>query len=862
MGRPRSGTRGARPRQAATDDRAAYDAAATAHELTTGGLLPGEDGAWLDAPRRELEQLRLDALELLAGTGVRLALPAAERWARTLVRDAPLRESGHQRLMEALAARGGVPEALRAYEDLRVLLRDELGTAPSPATQALHRRLLAGEAPAGPPPEERKLVAVLACELPVDDPEADGEARARVAAIVTRFGGVAGDAGGTALGLFGAQSTREDDPERAVRAAVAVCREGAASRAGVARGEALVRGLPPAAVGPVVRAALEQLAGAAAGRVAADAATVQATRAAIAYDVRAGLHLATAGPAPARGGRSARLIGRVRELETLESLYASAVEQRRPRLVVVAGEAGIGKTRLTEALLAAPSASGATILRGRCPAFGEGVGDWALREVVWDAAGVALDDDARAASTKLAALAARARAPGRLGPGARGSGGRPRGARVRLARFLSALAARSPVLVAIEDLHWAGAPLLAFLERTAARAEGALLLIATTRPQLAGGTSRIALEALAPPDARALVAELLPARAGAGACAGRRGGGGQPVLRRGDRARPRPPRRLAPGHGPRAAGGAHRRPARGREGGAAARRGGRAALPAPALEPNRTGQPLPALLRALEDRGLIVTRAGSSLPGARELWFAHGLTREVAYRSIPRGARARTHADVAAWLERLAGDRRDQFVGFIAHHYEAAAADRALGWPDDAATRERVRCAAVATLLEAGAAARKGLLAGDGVRFAERASALAVDEHERLAALALRARSSTPRSAAARRSPPTRTRSRWPRCSVTSVPARDCGRTRRSVHALPGRVRGRGWMPFARSLVTGPLEATASRSGRCSPRGPGSPARSIRRRATGAAPARTWSARWPSANGPARSCCRPTRSKA
>jgi pentatricopeptide repeat protein len=55
---------------------------------------------------------------------------------------APYRETGHRILIEALAQRGNVAEALRAYERLRVLLREDLGTAPSPTLQALHRRLL------------------------------------------------------------------------------------------------------------------------------------------------------------------------------------------------------------------------------------------------------------------------------------------------------------------------------------------------------------------------------------------------------------------------------------------------------------------------------------------------------------------------------------------------------------------------------------------------------------------------------------------------------------------------------------------------------------------------------------------------
>jgi DNA-binding SARP family transcriptional activator len=59
-----------------------------------------------------------------------------------LIERAPFRESGYRLLMEAKAARGNVAEALHAYERLRVLLREELGVAPSPVVQAVHRRLL------------------------------------------------------------------------------------------------------------------------------------------------------------------------------------------------------------------------------------------------------------------------------------------------------------------------------------------------------------------------------------------------------------------------------------------------------------------------------------------------------------------------------------------------------------------------------------------------------------------------------------------------------------------------------------------------------------------------------------------------
>ena len=70
-------------------------------------------------------------------------LAAAVRAGRELIRREPYRESGYRVLMEALALEGNAAEALRVYDSLRTHLRDQLGAAPSPATQELHRRLLA-----------------------------------------------------------------------------------------------------------------------------------------------------------------------------------------------------------------------------------------------------------------------------------------------------------------------------------------------------------------------------------------------------------------------------------------------------------------------------------------------------------------------------------------------------------------------------------------------------------------------------------------------------------------------------------------------------------------------------------------------
>jgi DNA-binding SARP family transcriptional activator len=73
-------------------------------------------------------------------------LPQAEDCARQLIVLAPYRETGHRILIEALERRGNLAEALLAYDRLRVLLRDELGVAPSPALQGVHRRLLSERA--------------------------------------------------------------------------------------------------------------------------------------------------------------------------------------------------------------------------------------------------------------------------------------------------------------------------------------------------------------------------------------------------------------------------------------------------------------------------------------------------------------------------------------------------------------------------------------------------------------------------------------------------------------------------------------------------------------------------------------------
>jgi SARP family transcriptional regulator, regulator of embCAB operon len=119
--------------------------AGVAYHVARRPLLQDLDRPWLDEWRRRLEEIEVRGLECFAEARLGLGgptLPQAEDAARRLIELAPYRETGHRILIEAHERRGNVAEALRAYDRLRVLLRDELGVAPSPAIQRIHRRLL------------------------------------------------------------------------------------------------------------------------------------------------------------------------------------------------------------------------------------------------------------------------------------------------------------------------------------------------------------------------------------------------------------------------------------------------------------------------------------------------------------------------------------------------------------------------------------------------------------------------------------------------------------------------------------------------------------------------------------------------
>jgi DNA-binding SARP family transcriptional activator len=786
---------------AAGDLEGAWGAAGACVEIAAGGFLAGDDAPWAHDRRHDVNELRLRALEAIAAAGVGLGggrLAEAERAAREAIEGAPFRESGHRLLMAALAGRGNVAEALRAYECLRVLLRDELGTAPGADVQALHHRLLTEGAAAAAPAavararEERRLVTVLCAELAQPagslDPEelrpVEAEAQRRACTVVEGFGATAHALGaGVLMAVFGAPVAHEDDAERAVRAALRVCELRLAARAGVASGEALVAlGGPEEgrATGAVASAAVALQRAAPPGGTAVDDATRAATADALCFEAIAAMESAWRATGEAAAPpRTTRFVGRDRELALLRELHDATLSEGRPHLVTIVGEAGIGKSRLLEELSSRVTVeTGCAVHRGRCLAYGEGVAYWALREVLWDAAGVLLDDSGVTAAGKLSKLvrellahdetdaaetqrvaSALAASAGLTLPGSALQDLAPESVAEEIGlawpRFLSALAARSPTVVAIEDLHWAEPALLDMVEAILARSHGPLLVVATARPELADaraswgqrpGAWQVGLQPLDATATRDLVADMLP---GADAPLAARvvevaegnpfyaeeivrhlehDGGAEPEI-------PATVRALLAAR-------IDALPDAEQDVLQHAAVVGRRFWPS-ALEPTRRQEPLAPILRSLERRGFIVARATSSLPGERELAFVHGLTREVAYRSIPRGARCRVHAAVAAWLEGLAGDRRDEYVDVLAHHYEAAAgrADAALAWPDGSREPEELRAAAVRALVEAGEAARRRLSLAQALRYADRALALAEAPAERLTAVELRASS-------------------------------------------------------------------------------------------------------------------------
>jgi len=753
-----------------------------------------------------------------------------------LIRQHPLREQLHGQLMLALYRAGRQADALAAYRNARRTLVGELGIEPSVGLQRLEQAILAqdpaldllvptraadaaredddrqaadGQARAeATGATERKLVTVLFAD--VDEPVGEAGERdpedvssmlerhlERVQAEVASFGGtVEHTIGGTTMAVFGVPHTREDDPERAVRAALAIRdaltggedrspREhrarpaafGVELRISVTSGEALVTAGPGAGrvTGDLVATCARLQQAAPAGTVLVSEATERATRRTISYGPasllglsgrarpvtvwsaleprsRAGLDALTAAPVP--------LVGRNGELRTLLRSFERARATCSPQLVTLVGAPGIGKSRLVAELGRALEVDRDLIgwRQGRSQPYGEEVSLAALGEIVKAEAGILETDTGERVERKLAQAVGHALTDDpsaadwvtghlRLLVGAGSEqplqAGRQEEAFAAWRRFLEGLAIRRPLVLVVEDLHWADDALLDFLERLLDPLDPAhsapLLVLATTRPELleqrpAWGDHPAAvtvdLEPLSMADTTHLLGALLahhrlPGSVGPDLLARV---GGNPLFAE------EYVRML------RDRGSVEAAPATAADTAPPARReaAGRAELPLPetvhaivaarldtlagedkavlqdaavlgrsswvgalaAVGYHDRGK-LEACLERLEEREFLYRAGRSSVAGEREYGFRHVLVREVAYGQIPRAERADRHRRAAVWLESLAADRVEGgaehrtagLAELLAHHYlQALGFARAAG-RGDGELAERARLA-------------------------------------------------------------------------------------------------------------------------------------------------------------------------
>ena len=765
-----------------------------------------------------LDELQLEALEQRIEAELALGRHAGLIGElEALVREHPLREGLRASLMLALYRAGRQAEALTVYQDARRALVDELGLEPTRVLQDLEQAILRHEpgldlpsvAPSRsrPRPEhasatpataapERKLATVLFVDL-VGSTELGEQDPERSRALLERYYDTAAEAiesaGGTlekfvgdaVLAAFGAPTGQEDHAERALHAALAVrsrCTElfgtSLAVRIGANTGEVVVgraREGSSFVTGDAVNVAARLEQAAEPGQILVGERT--ATAAEGAFEFANPTRVSAKGKA---GGVSCRtlvralaltrprgvaglqcvFVGRDRELELLQTTFRRTVEGREPHLVTILGEAGIGKTRLVDALLEllAHDPTAPTCYAGRCLPYGRGVTYWPLAEVLKSHLAGSEDDPEQVIRAKLGERQILAVTLGLEPP----AGLHPLAVHERLhgawVDFLEELAAERPVIVLVEDLHWGEEPLLDLIDRVRREVAGSLLVIATARPELldrrpewgAGGrnTTQLWIEPLSSRDGQQMLEQLLDAelpvqlrRLVLERAEGnpfyleellatlidrglvQRRDGRWVVLDPSDRfAVPDSVQSVLAARidllDPAAKAALQ-----------AAAVIGRVFWAGPVAE--LTGTP-DVEWRTLEDRDFIRRRARSTLAGERECTFEHALTREVAYAGLPKARRGRLHAALATWLERI-GESRDEYAPLLAHHYAEAVRpeDVDLAWPGDSeAELEPLRAKARSWLRRAADLAQSRYALDEQIGLLRKAVALEPDPIE------------------------------------------------------------------------------------------------------------------------------------
>ncbi len=633
----------------------------------------------------------------------------------------------------------------------------------------------------------------------------------RLSAEIERYGGLiekfVGDA---VLAVFGVPSAHEDDPERAVRTGLemqAVLSELNRSFAAEGRPELLMRvGVEAGEVlvdleraggtrdrmltGDAVNTAARLQSAAEPGHVVVGPAVYASTKEVIDYRDLEPLDLkGKAGPVPAwhalrvkarrRGerpplGLEARLVGRDEELAVLKQTLQRVESEGRPALVTVLGNAGVGKSRLAWEF--AKYVEGLPQIlywrRGRSLAYGN-VSYSALAEAVKAQCEVLEDDPPEVVVEKVHHTVKELFGDLEVAPHVLALvGGRTeqRPSREELfdawRRFLERMAARYPLVLALEDLHWADAGLLDFVDHLADWASGPILILTLARPELLetrpgwGGGKRnyaaIYLEPLTGPECEAMVEDLLSSDlpdAVTRLVADRSEGNplyaeeivrmliDRGVLRATEAARWELAQPVDEVEVPRSihaliAARLDTLPADEKALVQDAAVAGRIFwLGAVAALSDQPAGVRDAIGR-LRVKEIITPREPPVFSGELEFAFRHVLIRDVAYESLPKLLRARKHVDVATWAEERTGGRSRELAEVVGAHYLRAVEYRdELGEPVD----PELEAAASRWAIEAGERAWELWQQEEAARWFEiglRLGERAAVEPERLAKIA------------------------------------------------------------------------------------------------------------------------------
>jgi class 3 adenylate cyclase len=647
-----------------------------------------------------------------------------------------------------------------------------------------------------PPLEERKLATVLFADLVASTALASGEDPERTRVLLDRFydamAAEVEDAGGTVekfvgdavMAAFGVPAAHEDHAERALHAAFSMRRRleelfgaGLALRIGVNTGDVVFgrarEGGSFVSGDPVnVAARLEQ--SAAPGEILVGERTVAAVRGAFEFGLPRTVEakgkeggvacrplVRSVGLMRARGvaGLRRAFVGREHELAELQQAYRRVLERGEPQLVVVLGEAGVGKTTLVRELwhwLAGESPEPVRAT-GRCLSYGRGTTYWPLAEILKEHFAI-LDSDPP--ETVLEQLGRHRFLGVTLGLNVADEL-HPLAARDRLqdawVEFFDEVTAERPAVVLVEDLHWAERDLLDLLATAFCQVAGPLLLVGTARPELeldhaalrgrhAGaelwleplprGESEEMLETMLaaelPTALRDLVVrraegnpffmeELVATLVDQGVLRQENGNWSVREMPQGFRVPDSVQAVLAAR--------IDLLPAAEKAALQAASVIGRAFWSGAVYALLEGVEPDFALL---EERDFVRRRAGSSLAGEREYVIGHALTREVAYETLPRASRARLHAAFAAWVEET-HEGRDEHAPLLGHHYAEAVRSEHLdlAWPGDTAEVARLKGKAVGWLRRAAELAVARYEIDEGLALLQRALELEDDEGAR-----------------------------------------------------------------------------------------------------------------------------------